>query len=280
MPVPDNLNDSEHLQDCIRRYLNPEVREWFSDLGDDNWNPDISTSRGSLRYACTHKDDDSLLITNLRFMLYESLVRSRQQSLLAGAFSESSLSDLKPSIYLTHKPKVELYFLEDLADVERGYSPVDGVIGLRLMDFSGDSITPMAAQSIAQRIKLKFASGGGFVWRKGKEMCSYTDTSKGYKLQLLCRSESEGRRLVEAVLDINNHSPDWSNFNHSANSDPTTAFPTVPRTERIYGERRRLPRRRPIADVRFQVARMMVLGVPNPIVLTDRTGLYSNALVR
>ena len=43
---------------------------------------------------------------------------------------------------------------------------------------------------------------------------------------------------------------------------------------RAYGEIRRQPRRRPIADVRFQLARMDVVGVPAPIILVDRSGTY------
>jgi hypothetical protein len=56
------------------------------------------------------------------------------------------------------------------------------------------------------------------------------------------------------------------------------AFPTIPGQDFIYGKTRRRPRRRPIADVRFQCALLHVHGLPNPIVLYDRSGAYSTAL--
>lgn len=110
-------------------------------------------------------------------------------------------------------------------------------------------------------------------------MCTYTDWEKGYQLQLLSRSEAEGRRVVEQVLDIQQDSPDWSYFNTKENAEPSQAFPTVPGRERVYGELRRQPRRRPIAEVRFQMALLHVIGVPAPVVLTDRSGTYPNPLV-
>ncbi|MFG6105225.1 hypothetical protein U2F10_23410 [Leptothoe sp. EHU-05/26/07-4] len=85
--------------------------------------------------------------------------------------------------------------------------------------------------------------------------------------------------MTEAVLDIQNDTPEWSYFNEKVNAEPAAAFPTIPDIDQAYGKSRRQPRRRPVADVRFQYASLEVLGVPNPIILVDRTGILPAPLV-
>ena len=267
--------DTEQVQSTIRRFLNEEVREWFKDLDFDTIN--TSSARGALLRACKHDDSDSFLLTLGRAMLFDSLIRQR----FAGFFGNTTgagdvgTTTMRTGVLRKTKPQVVLYFIEDLADVSPEYAPVDGRISFRLMDHTSDSITPTDVNNYRQRIESRFSNNGGFVWKKGKLMCSYSDWSKGYQLQLLCKTETEGKRVVEQVLDIQNHTPDWSFFNAEENNQPAEAYPTVPERVRIYGLTRRLPRRRPIADVRFQFSRLHINGVPNPIILADRTRLFS-----
>ena len=261
----------EHLQSTLRRYYNREVRDWFDDVDVDDL--DINVPRQSMATACRHLDEDSMIVTISRQMFFEDI--RRRYSIAQTGIGETTF---KQSVRRRTHPKITLYFLEDLNDVAEGYSPVDGQISVRLMEYDQGSITEPIARQFAVRIKSAFASGGGFVWKKGKTMCSYTDWEKGYQLQLLCRNETEGRRVTEQVLDIQNDSPDWANFNTKENAEPTQAYPTIPDRDRAYGETRRQPRRRPIADVRFQTALMNVIGVPQPIILSDRSGIYPNPL--
>jgi hypothetical protein len=274
MPLPDNFSASEHLQDLIKKYMNREVREFFQDLGGEDWEPDISTTRGNLRYGCTHQDPDSLSMTLLRWMLFNHIRTLKFQQPFYGIPVAGYHEARK------FKPQVQLYFQEDEGDVEPGYGPVTGQITFRLMNYTESTINPTVAQSLANRINSEFAIGGGYVWRKGKVMFTYTDREKGYKLQLLCRTESEGVQLVNKVLDANNDTPDWTKSNVSENQQPAQAFPTIPELDLIYGESRRRPRRRPIADVRFQFAILNVHGLVNPVPLVDRSGIWPNALVR
>lgn len=273
MTLPDNFSPAEHLQDTVRRYLNREIRDWFLDLGGDDWDPDVTTARSSLRVACTHLDDDSLLMTQIRMNLFDGLIRNRFQALLSGGTDGIGETAVKVSVQRKAKPQIMLYFLEDLADVEEGYAPVDGRISFRLMDYTTETITETIAQTFANRIRSGFSVSNGFVWKKGREMSTYTDWEKGYQLQLLVKTESEGRRIVEAVLDINNDTPEWAYFNHEENAEPASSYPVIPPLERIYGKNRRTPRRRPVADVRFQYAQLKVIGLPKPVILVDRTGI-------
>lgn len=263
---------AEHLQSTLRRFYNREIRDWFEDVDLDDL--DINVPRQSLALACRHQDADSALMTLQRMLLFTD-VRSRFSVTHRGV-GETRYST---NVRRRTRPKITLYFLEDLSDVADGYTPVDGQISVRLMEHTPATITETIARTYATRIKTAFSAGGGFVWKKGKLMCSYSDWAKGYQLQLLCRTESEGRRVVEQVLDIQNNAPDWQNFNVTENAEPAQAFPTVPERDRVYGQTRRQPRRRPVASVRFQMAQLEVLGVPNPVTLVDRSGTSPNPLV-
>lgn len=267
--------DTEQIQSVMRRYLNEEVREWFKDIDFDD--VDTNTPRGALLKACRHEDADSFLQTIGRSILFDSLIRQRFAGFLGNATGSGDVgtTTLRTGVLRKTKPQIVLYFLEDLADVAQEYSPVDGRISFRLMQHTSDSITPLDVNTYRQRLESHFSDNGGFVWKKGKIMCSYSDWAKGYQLQLLCKTVTEGKRVVEQVLDIQNDTPDWSLFNTEENDEPTAAYPTIPERVRIYGENRRLPRRRPIADVRFQFAHLVISGVPSPLILADRTRLFS-----
>ena len=237
MTLPDNFQPAEHFQDVAKRIYNRDVREWFSDITAD----EIETSRGSMRQACTHMEDDSLLLTVGRMLLFENTIRARF------AHRGTGQTSYAPQTLRRNKPKVLLYFLEDYQDVDADYAPVSGEIGFRFMDETEESLTEAKLTSIAQKVKTEFGAAGGYVWRKGKLMASYSDWDKGYQFQILCRNETDAKTLINKVLDIQNHTPDWSHLNISENSNSTAAYPTLPKTERILGETRRLPRRRPIA---------------------------------
>ena len=273
MSLPPNFSAAEHLQDTIRRVYNEEVREWFADI--TNTNLDITTPRSSLRTACTHQENDTVNMTISRQLLFDLVIKQR---FLQGQGSGDR--DLNYTVLRRTRPRVKLFFLEDLDDVEKGFQPMTGEISFRLMNQTTTTLTEIEARAIGTRIRTLFGAAKGFVWRKGKELFSYTDWDKGYQLQLLARNKTEARRVVEQVLDIQQHTPEWEFFNHIQNEQPTIAFPTVPPTETILSKRRRLPRRRPIADVRFQYAMLNIAGLPNDVCLFDRSGRFSDPLVK
>lgn len=272
MALPENFSESEHLQDLFRRYANRQVRDFFQDLGGEDWDPDISTTRGSLRHGATHKDDDSLPMTLLRWELFNYVRRLKFDVPMIGIPVASF------DVERRYRPQIILNFIEDLGDVEPGYEVVTGRISFRLMNHTSESLNPTVAQTFANRIRTNFSNGGGFVWRKGRIMCSYTDWNKGYQLQILCRTEANGRSVVERVLDIQNDTIDNAKLAYNENQNEAAAFPVIPPNELIYGEIRRTPRKRPLADVRFQYAVLHVHGLQNGLPLVDRTGLYPSAI--
>lgn len=276
MNLPSNFNQWEHLQDTLRRVQNRIVREEFRDVGGEDWTPSIGTSRGSLRVACTLDDQDTAVMTELRLFLFYVILRKAQDF-------QQPVYGIPTALFQQErrfKPQILLYFQEDFEDIEPGYAPVTGEISFRLMDEDSNSLTETKLNNFASRIRSEFANGGGLIWRKGKEMCTYNDWGNGYQLQLLCRGESDGRQLISKILAIRNQTPDWSKSNLNSNLNPVEAFPTVPGNQTILGKSRKRPRRRPIANVRFQHALIHIHGLPNPICLVDRNYLFKNPILR
>lgn len=272
MPLPNTFSEWEHLQDQLRRTHNPEVLDFFRDVADD----DITTPRGSLKTACRMDDKDTAVMTLLRLFLFEFTV---------GRGRRLEIGDTEPSVDLPsyaairrNKPIITLFFREDAGDVDPGYQRIKGEISFRLMNQTNTTISEAEARAYGTKIKSAFATGGGFVWKRGKIMCSYTDWDKGYQLQLLTRTAAEGKRVVEQVLDIQSHTPEWEYFQVKENDQPSQAFPTVPPRATIMNKSKKLPRRRPIADVRYEYATLKLFGVGKATVIHDRTYRFRDAL--
>jgi hypothetical protein len=271
MPLPTNFSPWEHFQQVLIQVQNRKVRTEFSDLDDDD---DITVARSSLRVACTLRDDDSAIFTLLRLFFFYGILRGWR--------------DFWPTIYASssvpsatkrrHKPQITLYFSQDLNDIEPGYDPVAGEISFRIMNEETSTFTTAKLETLANKVKSLFSTGGGFVWHKGKTLYSYSDWDRGYQLQLLCISEAEAKRIVEQVLDVQNHTPDWSNFNTIANDQPAEAYPNNPGTKNILGKQIKVPRRRPLANVRFQYGLLKLHGKAQPFVLVDRTGEFTDVV--
>lgn len=275
MPLPDNFSEWEHLQNILLQTYNRVIRDEFNDVGDETWDEDITTPRGSLRVACTLKDSDSAIATILRMMLFYFVLGQ------ASALQTPVYGIPIPSFQEARqfKPQIQLYFQEPEADVDLGYRPVTGNITFRLMNETSTSITHAETVSLANKIKQEFGTGTGYVWKKGKVMVSYTDRAHGYQLQLLCRSKTEGRELIQRVLSIQNHTPDWKFMNVSENEEATQRYPTVPGTQTILGKTQKKPRARPIADVRFRFAALHIWGLVNPVVLLDKDNFKGRTVI-
>jgi len=260
-------------QSTLINVQNKIIRKEFDDVVDDD---DITTPRSTLKVACLQKDDDTATMCLIRLIFFYVVLRKAR--------------DLHPAIYgipttafqskRKFKPQITLKFSEDLADVDPGYDPVEGEISFRLMNQESTTLTISEAKAYANKVKTAFCAAGGFLWKKGKVMVSYSDWDKGYQLQLLCRDKAEGKRVIEQVLDIQGHSPDWKHMNVNENQEPLARYPTIPPNKRILDKTRRQPRERPIATVRFQWAELSIHGEPSARILADRTGRWDKALVK
>jgi hypothetical protein len=275
VPLPDNFSPAEHLQDVVMLVQNKIVKAEFNDVGDDDWVHDITTPRASLRVACTHQDADSIAMTQIRLDLFYLVLRKAK--------------DFHPDIYgipatsfqETNKfhPQIHLYFEEKSTEAETGYSILRSQVSFRLMNETTDTLTKAEATTLANKIKTLFHAGAPFFWKRGKELASYIDQEKGYYFQLLVFSQTEAKKVIEQVLDIRGHSPNWKLLNIKQNSEPVAAYPTVPATKTIMGKAVKQPRKRPVGTVHFTNAVLVLHGRSSPIVLYDPTERYTGALV-
>lgn len=185
------------------------------------------------------------------------------------------------------KPKVTLYFLED-SNFNKKASPnkiyegrrrQEGVIRFRLMNETTQSFSKANGVALGTKIKEMFGNNGGFVWSKGKTLYSYNDWERGYQFQLLCKTETEAKRIITTVHSLQNHTPDWINFNTIENNQELVKYPENPGNHIVMGETIPLPKERPIVDVRFQYAYVRLNEVINPITLYDRKKKRVGALV-
>lgn len=273
MAIPKNFSEFEHLQSTILRVHNQIVREEFSDITGDDL--DLAVPRSSLRWACLLKDDDTCDMMIQRFLLFYFTLRRAQD--LQQPFYAIPLDDLHAS--RKFKPQITLYFKEDQGDVEGDERPTWGEISFRLMNESSTTITQSELVTLAKKIKTEFGAANGYIWKKGRKLYSYTEKNKGYQLQLLCRDDSTAKNLIDKVLNIQNHTPDWEFLKSNIADDETKSFPYNPGNQTVLGKSRKLPRRRPMVDVRFQYATATIWGVNKPIALYDRSFTFLSALV-
>jgi hypothetical protein len=85
--------------------------------------------------------------------------------------------------------------------------------------------------------------------------------------------------LINKVLDLQSHTPDWKFLKSNIADDENESFPYNPGSQTILGKSRRKPRRRPMVDVRFQYATATIWGLNKPMALYDRSFTFLDALV-
>jgi hypothetical protein len=175
------------------------------------------------------------------------------------------------------KPKIMLLFAA-VPDGKTPYVSHDSEISFRLMNESPVSISPEKLMVIARRINTAFASPARFNWQKGRNLLSYSDWDKGYQLQILCKDRAEGRRVIEQVLDIQGHSPEWKYSNYIVNESPLERYPGIPDRETILGVAGRKELERPEVKVAFKSA-IAVIDKRHRVVLVDTSGRLGKALI-
>lgn len=135
-------------------------------------------------------------------------------------------------------------------------------ISIRLMG-SADSpelITLERIQELSNAIVAKF---GNWEHITGKQMFSYSDWDKGYQLQLLANDETEARRIVDQILDIQGHRPEWEYFNLCKNLDEAQRYPDLPNKITVAGKVVRPPQQRAVTTVKFKRALIKFPHIPS-----------------
>jgi hypothetical protein len=249
MPLPDNFNEWEFLQDTVRRWHNKAVTQYFRNQEVN----DISTPKAALRHACTMKDGDTSTMTMMRLWLFE-VTAGRLQSVQTPIYG---IPVTEHQRNVEFKPQVKLYFKERLSPTETDrLNPATGEITFRLINETGATYSRAKAEAMAKDIKREFGNPI-FAWDKGIYYYYYRDFERGYDLRLLVKSKTEGERLARAVLAIQGHSfsDDLSDFQEN-----TRAYPANPGNQIVYGQTVKKPVKRPRAEVRFRYAQLLLHG--------------------
>lgn len=267
------FNSIEHLQSLCRKVLNPEIKKDFADVSDELAELDISTTASSLRAACLHIDNDSLLMTVGKLLFYY-LVINKAQDLQAPIYGIPKADHDYDTKY---KPKLYFYFEQDKDAVPNGYQSIKGRIHTTLMDESLSSISPTKAHAIATEIKRTFiVNGQGITWDKGKYLITYFDQENGYDLRLLSLNKEEGISMVKKFIGVRNHTYNASCVNvHTPEKDSVNVITT---THKVYDTQVKDSRFRPTGKVRFIKASLQLRGLKDDIMLVNTRRPYKGLI--
>lgn len=178
--------------------------------------------------------------------------------------------------HYTFAPQIKLMFYQLRSETINGLPPVTGEIAYRIVGETEETFTPANARAKAERIRTLFTQPEIFVWQKGKEVATYLDKQNGYDFRLYIKNETEARKIITQVISIENKTPNWEKL-HITVSKAT--YPEITGTKRIYGEQRRVPRRRPLQDIKFRYAELHLWGRPKPVTLVDTLGNREEPLI-
>lgn len=177
------------------------------------------------------------------------------------------------------RPQIIMLFEQPAKELTENFPrAVVGRVSFRIMTKDSTTITKQDLEFYANRIKTLFGGETPFIWERGKELYSYVDQVKGYRLQVLAAHEQAARKVVEQILDVQSHSPDWEFMNRSTPVvAPETKYDDTPSKQTILGEPYRKKRRRPRVTMVFWKAEIFIDGIAGNTLLCDRTGYLYKA---
>ena len=273
MTLAEGFTPVQHFKSVLLKIYNKMVKEEFEDLDPDDL--DITTPRNSLKTACLISPEDSQILINNRMMLFYFLLRKAQD--LQPSIAGIPLEDYAQKV--TFRPQITLFFKEKEGSVEEGYSPLRSQVSIRIPNKTHETISKSELISYGNKIKFSFGGATPYYFKRGKVCVHYHDKAEGFRFLLFVFSKSEGKDVINKVLDLVGKTPNWEYLSSSENDDPVSAYPIIPPTKIIAGETRKMPRKRPVGNVYFQYATAEVYGVPRPIVLYAISTLFKHALV-
>lgn len=172
-------------------------------------------------------------------------------------------------------PKVKLIFLENPFEFSKRLAKDSKAtrgraqMSFRLMDKTNASMTLAESERLATKIKSKFIKPL-FKFTKGKEFYNYIDSGVGQSLQCWARNEVEAKKLFEQTLDLMGMSLQLEKTRKYLSLNPAKTYDDNPGTQIVLGKPVKLDKLRPIVDVEFTMAYLIMDGLRQPIYLIDR----------
>ena len=272
MPLPPNFSSWRHFHGVLVRTHNPTVQAFFSKLESDLGRGDSGKKKAiqQIRTACTIRVNDSAIVASGKVALFNSYAIAKSVG-VEGDFYAMPIEDYHERVRL--KPQVVLLFRQPRDEVPDGRRAIEAQIGFR---WRKESPSKGDAASLANRIDSEFGwRDRPYKWERGAVIGSYVDPDRGYRLKLYVKNQSEGREVIEKVLNLQNDSFDRNFYSYSK-----TERQLRDGTERqtILGESRKLPRERPSGRVAFYRAELKVWGVRPDVTLVDYSGRRKDLL--
>lgn len=261
-------NDIELFQSFCRRYFNRAISEHFRDVtGDDDDSLSRALPRSLIKRVCLHKDNDPIILTVGRLLIWWVEARGLLEEFIYGIPS----TDFE--ITYTYYPQVKLHFREDKYEAAvNNRRPARSEVSFRWRE---DDYTTANINTLTNKIVADFVNPV-FFFQRGRGCWTYWDDQKGYRFTVYAQSETEAKKVIEQVIKVQDETePDWDN---KLREHKDGVNYTLPETVRVMGETKRKPKKRPVATVKFAYAELFIPGLTKPIILVDRTGTKANAL--
>jgi hypothetical protein len=129
------------------------------------------------------------------------------------------------------------------------------------------AITLERIKYLSNRIVEKFDN---WQHQTGRNSFCYADWNLGYQLQILALNQAEAQRLVEQILDIQGHSPEWEYLTWTKNVEENSRYAETPEKVQIAGHLVRPRQQRPICTVTFQRALIKFPHIPSAFPLCSK----------
>lgn len=172
-------------------------------------------------------------------------------------------------------PKVKLIFLENSFEFSKRIAKDPKTtrgraqISFRLMDKTNTSMTLTDSEQLATKIKTKFIKPL-FKFTKGKELYQYYKSNMGSSLKCWAKDQTQAKKLLNRTLDLLDTSLELENVKKITSLNSAKTYDDTPGTQMVLGKPVKLDKLRPIIDVEFTMAYLMMDGLRQPIYLIDR----------
>ena len=256
--------DVEFFQSFIRRYVNKAIKKHFSDIsGNDDGSLSLSVPRQAIKRVCLHKDTDPLPLTIGRLLIWWVEAKGLFNDVIYGIPSANFHESVK------FLPQIKIFWRETKESAKaNGRYPIRARYTVR---YRGDYATRAQLELLRSKLTKVFNAPTAHSFEKGREKFSYRDQEKGYEFIVTAKNETEAKKVINALLEIQDDNPlIESNLTRSTRDKNWNLRETI----RVAGETFKKPQERPIGKVYFTHAEFAVHGMPK-----DKT-LISNLAER
>jgi hypothetical protein len=157
-------------------------------------------------------DDEVWVMAGNTELLKNNIVNALNTHQIISSYDVGTITEIPTEHqFRRFKPHIFLKFTELSKDKPKdaNRSLLKMTISFRLMQETSTAITIERLKQLAAKIEQKFGGKTPYKINKGRYLFSYADHEKGYQLMLWVSGADEARRIVDDVLFIQAHKPDW-----------------------------------------------------------------------